>query len=37
MITPEEILKIIGNGHGVDWLKNRYQPKKQKTLKNESL
>lgn len=23
MITPEEILKIISNGHGVDWLKNR--------------
>lgn len=25
MITPEEILKIIGNGHGVDWITQRYR------------
>jgi|GEM_PF-3022814 chromosomal replication initiation ATPase DnaA len=25
MITPEEILKIIGNGHGVDWITKRYR------------
>jgi len=28
MITPEEILEIIGNGHGVDWITQRYTGRK---------